>query len=68
MFKHNLIEILYCINFIYCKMTGGTHPKRKAMKYCEEQLQLFIFRVTHQGTKLLLITSVTGILIRKTRH
>ena len=46
-------------------MTGGTHPKRKTMKYSEEQLQLFIFRVTHQGTKLLLITSVMGILIRK---
>ena len=38
------------------------------MKYSEEQLQLFIFRITHQGMKLLLITAVTGILIRKTKH
>ena len=49
-------------------MTGGTHPKRKTMKYSEEQLQLFTFRVTHQGAKLPLIAGVMGILIRKTRH
>ena len=49
-------------------MTGGTHPKRKTMKYSEEQLQLFIFRITHQGMKLLLIMTVVGILIRKTRY
>ena len=31
--------LTYCISFIYCKMTGGTHPKRKTKKYSEEQLQ-----------------------------
>ena len=49
-------------------MTGETHLKRKMKKYSEEQLQLFIFRLTHQGMKLLLIMTVMVILIRKTRH
>ena len=44
--------------------------KEKRYEVSEEQLQLFIFKVTYQSTKLLLIMGVAGIfyLIRKTRH